>query len=93
MDAGILRKGDPQALSVTLWGHAHGLLTLFLRGRLRMDADAFRDLYRSSHRRMLAGLATPEFGAKLLEDDAAALALKTADGGVEPPAHLYRTGT
>jgi AcrR family transcriptional regulator len=94
MDAGILRKGDPEALALTMWGHAHGLLTLFLRGRLRMDEVAFRQLYRSSHRRMLAGVATPQFGAKLLEEDAAAaLVVTTTEGGVEPPDHLYRTGT
>jgi AcrR family transcriptional regulator len=90
MDAGILRRGDPQAIALTMWGHAHGLVTLFLRGRLRMGAEEFRELYRSSHRRMLVGVATPEYGATLPEES------RHLDGtheGNDPPTQLYRTGT
>jgi len=93
MDAGILRRGDPHAIAMTLWAHAHGLLTLFLRGRLRMDVDGFRKLYESSHRRMFAGLATEAFEAGLGKEEEEELVLTTMEGGVEPPAHLYRTGT
>jgi AcrR family transcriptional regulator len=91
MDAGILRRGDPQSVAVTLWGHAHGLLTLFLRGRLQIDVTEFRALYQSSHRRLLAGLATPEFSATLLGEATAASTLDRE--GNEPSPHLYRTGT
>jgi AcrR family transcriptional regulator len=93
MDAGILRKGDPQDIAMTLWSHAHGLVTLFLRGRLRVDVDGFRKIYRDSHRRLLAGVATPDYGARLLEEDARALVPKKNEGGFAPPEPLYRTGT
>jgi AcrR family transcriptional regulator len=93
MDAGILRRGDPQGIATTLWSHAHGLVTLFLRGRMRVDEETFRKIYRDSHRRMLAGLATPEYGALLLEEDAATLVLTKNEGALGPSEHLYRTGT
>lgn len=66
MDSGILRKADPEDTSVALWGHAHGLITLYLRGVLRMDEASFRKLYMNSSSRVMAGLATPEFSAELL---------------------------
>jgi AcrR family transcriptional regulator len=68
MDDGLLRRGDPRDASVTLWGHAHGLMALYLRGALRIDESGFRTLFRNSYRRLLAGLACPEFGQQLLED-------------------------
>jgi len=67
MDTGILRKGDPHAAAMTMWAHAHGLVSLYVRGMLQTDQAGFRALYRSSGRRMLAGLATPEFAAEVLE--------------------------
>jgi len=60
MDAGILRRADPGDVSVTMWAHAHGLLTLYLRGMLRADESEVRELYGSSFRRLLTGLAEPE---------------------------------
>ncbi len=72
MDAGILRRADPKDTSVTLWTHAHGLVTLFLRGVLRKDEQGFRELYASSSRRLLAGLATPDYGEGLVELDVGA---------------------
>ncbi|MDT8339889.1 MAG: TetR/AcrR family transcriptional regulator [Longimicrobiales bacterium] len=64
MDEGLLRPGDPEDVSVTLWGHAHGLLILFLRGRLLregapLDRDGFRRFFEASGRRMLEGVGTP----------------------------------
>jgi AcrR family transcriptional regulator len=94
IDAGILRRGDPQAIATTLWSHAHGLVTLFLRGRMRVDEAGFRKIYRDSHRRMLSGLATAEYGARLLEEEAAAtLVLTKNEGSGAPSEPLYRTGT
>lgn len=83
IDAGILRHADPRDVGTTLWAHAHGLVTLYLRGFLRVDEETFRTLYRSSTRRLLAGLATPAFGAKLLADEEplAASGLRAVSGG------------
>jgi len=66
MDAGILRRGDPHDISVTLWAHAHGLLTLYLRGSLHATEEEVRSLFRVSTRRVLVGLATEEYAASLL---------------------------
>ena len=65
MDAGLLRDGDPEAVSMTLWGHAHGLLILFLRGRMTrageapMEEGGFREFFAQSGMRLLEGVGTP----------------------------------
>jgi hypothetical protein len=60
-DAGILREGDPLQLSLTMWAHAHGLLSLYHHGHFRMDAQAFRTQFKASSRVMMRGLATDDF--------------------------------
>jgi AcrR family transcriptional regulator len=67
MDAGLLRQGDPLQASLTMWAHAHGLVTLFNHGAFRVDADTFRAQFRSSGARMLMGLATEDFAAEVAE--------------------------
>lgn len=59
VDAGLLRPCDPEELGVTLWAHAHGLISLYLRGSLEMSEATFRELYRSSGARIFQGLGTP----------------------------------
>jgi AcrR family transcriptional regulator len=64
MDAGLLRQGDPERVSVTMWAHAHGLLILYWRGRLDngdpvMDEEEFRGFFQESGLRLLEGLGTP----------------------------------
>lgn len=61
VDAGILRPGDLDQIGVTLWAHAHGLISLYLQGSLRMPEEAFRELYQASGRRIALGLAMPEW--------------------------------
>jgi AcrR family transcriptional regulator len=58
---GMLRDGDPTDISVTLWAHSHGLISLYLRGMLLVEEATFRELFRSSTWRLLVGLATSEF--------------------------------
>jgi len=60
VDAGILRPCDPEELGVTLWAHAHGLISLYLRGSLEMSETTFREIYRSSGYRIFQGLGTPD---------------------------------
>jgi AcrR family transcriptional regulator len=93
MDAGILRRGDPNETALTLWGHAHGLLTLYLRGRLGLEEEEFRRFYRDSNRRLLAGVATPAFGAKLLEEERESLIPSTDEEGAELSGHQDRIAT
>ena len=67
MQAGILKAGDPEEASVTMWAHAHGLAQLFHQGCFPMDADDFRALFKASGARMMAGVATEEFARDLSE--------------------------
>lgn len=61
MGAGLLRESDPEGLGVTLWAHAHGLISLYLRGSLEMSEAEFRALYRTSGLRILHGLGNPDW--------------------------------
>lgn len=66
VDAGLLRSDvTPEEVSVTLWAHAHGLLSLYLGRMLDHDEEAFRAVYGASSRRVLQGMATPGFAAAL----------------------------
>jgi len=59
MDEGLIRAGDPESIGLTMWSHAHGLVSLYLRGMLGdMDEELFRETYRASARRLMAGFAT-----------------------------------
>jgi AcrR family transcriptional regulator len=59
VDAGILRDGASEDISLTFWAHSHGLISLWLQGVLPLSEPAFRDLYRASSRRIFLGLAEP----------------------------------
>jgi len=63
MDAGILKPGDPVQMSLTIWAHAHGLVSLYHHGHFRIDQETFRAQFRASGRVMLMGIATEEFAA------------------------------
>lgn len=57
-DAGLLREGDPAQLSLTMWAHAHGMITLYHNGHFRMDEASFRRQFANSSLTMMGGLAT-----------------------------------
>ena len=78
MGAGLIRTADPEAISLTMWSHAHGLISLYLRGMLgEMDEADFRHLYRSSTHRILDGLA--EESADAFRDGEEAMADPTTE--------------
>lgn len=68
VDSGMLRCGDLESIGVTLWAHAHGLISLFLQGSLPMSAAGFRGFYLTSGFRIAQGLATPEWIARCHEE-------------------------
>ncbi|MDX1646369.1 MAG: TetR/AcrR family transcriptional regulator [Longimicrobiales bacterium] len=76
MEAGILRPGDPEETSVTMWAHAHGMVQLYHQGHLDADPEAFRALFKASGARLMAGVATPDF--------AATMETMGSDGAVNP---------
>ena len=46
--AGALRVDDAEDVALTVWAHVHGLVSLFLAGRLAVDRRAFSKIYRRS---------------------------------------------
>lgn len=64
-DAGILKAGDPMQTSLTMWAHAHGLLSLYHHGHFQMDEETFRTQFEVSGVRLMAGVATDDFAAEL----------------------------
>ena len=65
IDAGLFQPLDPADVSCTLWAHAHGLISIYLRGCLQMDAGEFRRHYRASSRRAITGMATPAYEVEM----------------------------
>jgi AcrR family transcriptional regulator len=60
MKAGQLRKGDVWEVTMQLWAHAHGYVTMYRTGRFDMDEKAFRAFYHRAVKRLFQGLAVPE---------------------------------
>ena len=83
MRADILREGDPQGVSLTMWAHAHGMVLLFHQGRLGTDAAGFRALFQRSSDRLMAGVATEEFAAQLVAEAGAGGAEVGSDVGIQ----------
>lgn len=65
--AGILKEGDPELASVTMWAHAHGLVQLYHQGHFPVTPEQFRLLFKTSGARMMAGVATEEFAHELAD--------------------------
>ena len=74
MESGMLKAGPPETVARTIWAHAHGLISIYHRGLLRMDEGDFRRLFLESSWRLMEGLAEPEFAAVMGEDVRASLA-------------------
>lgn len=72
MDSGILKEGDPEMTSVTMWAHAHGMVSLYHEGCFEMPKDDFRLLFKASGLRLMAGVGTDGFvegmAARLAEE-------------------------
>lgn len=64
VDAGILKAQERARITLTLWGHAYGLLSLYSRRMMDdMPEEAFREEFRASRRRVLTGVGTDEVGS------------------------------
>jgi AcrR family transcriptional regulator len=59
MRDGKLRRDDALETTLTIWSHAHGLISMFTLGRFGDDAEAFRVIYRNAVRRLYRGIAAP----------------------------------
>jgi hypothetical protein len=56
MQQGKLRAGNVSETSLTIWAHAHGLVTLYLSGRILLSRRQFTQLFLRSMARLLQGL-------------------------------------
>lgn len=56
MDVRVLRPGDPEAVALTLWAQSHGLVSLYLAGKLEVEREVFEAIYGESLQRLLDGL-------------------------------------
>jgi AcrR family transcriptional regulator len=62
MDGGFLHRGDPHQVSLTLWAHGHGMVSLYHRGLLAVkDEDEFRALIGQSYLHVVRGLGTKKY--------------------------------
>lgn len=60
MDAGRMRKDNSLETGLTIWAHAHGLISMFTLGRFGDDTAAFRKLFTRSMKRLHHGLMEGE---------------------------------
>lgn len=58
MDRGVFQRDDVAETALSIWAHAHGLITLYLSGRVTVPRATFRKLYMRSLDRLLNGLTS-----------------------------------
>jgi hypothetical protein len=56
MESGFFRKDDPWEIVFEMGALSHGLIMLYLGGRMNMPAARFRALYQRSFRRYINGI-------------------------------------
>jgi AcrR family transcriptional regulator len=56
MESGYLRKDDTWEITFEMGALSHGLITLYLGGRIAATPARFRDFYRRSFRRFIRGI-------------------------------------
>jgi AcrR family transcriptional regulator len=62
MDAGFIHPGDPHEVSLTLWAHGHGMISLYHRGLLPVSNEGgFRALIAASYARVIRGIGTERY--------------------------------
>jgi len=57
MERKVFRPDDVAETALSLWAHAHGLISLYLAGRMKSSRAAFQELYLRSLDRLVRGLA------------------------------------
>ena len=53
---GRYRRDDPMETALTIWSHAHGLISMYTLGRFSLDRNEFTKLYRRVLHRTLRGI-------------------------------------
>lgn len=82
MDTGFIHAGDPHEVSLALWAHGHGMISLFHRGLLRTrDPEEFRRLIGRSYFLAFRGLGTEKYLEHLAERENGSPRSVSAQGG------------
>lgn len=68
VECGMLRKADVNDVAMSIWAHAHGIVSLYHRGLLGMDEEQFREFFRQSTWRLMKGIADEGFVADMDEE-------------------------
>jgi len=63
--ADLLSVDDPEDAALTVWAQVHGLVSLYLAGKLALDERTFRRLYQRSLERLIRGVAGPRAPGRL----------------------------
>ena len=58
MARGTMRRDNSLEVALTVWSHAHGLISMYTLGRFGNDSAGFRKLFRRSVRRLYRGLTS-----------------------------------
>jgi AcrR family transcriptional regulator len=61
MERGVLRSDDVAETALSIWAHAHGLIALYLSGRIVAPRATLQKLYMRSLDRLVHGLAERAF--------------------------------
>jgi AcrR family transcriptional regulator len=56
MDAGILKRDDPEKVGRTFWAVSHGLLSIYHRKMLHLSEEEFREAYQGAVRQLMTGI-------------------------------------
>ncbi len=64
--AGLLRLDDPESTALSVWAHVHGLVSLYLTNKLRLDEGQFRELYARSVTCLMVAFGWTREPAKLV---------------------------
>ena len=80
-EIGFLAPEDPEVVSMTMWAHAHGLLSIYLRGLCPMSREAFEGHFEASGLLMMKGIAGPAWHEGMAE---LAGAQEPIPGGIMP---------
>lgn len=56
-DTGAIEAPDPEAAALTLWAQVHGLVSLYLAGKLAVGQGAFESMYTESLGRLIRAFA------------------------------------
>lgn len=56
MDTGYFRKGDAHSFALTIWGHSHGLISIYMSKKIPCGEKEFRKIFWESFENLYVGM-------------------------------------